>query len=79
MYNEIIDKVTELVETEQKTGHCLFDFDDLEHDRRQMAEVLDIKMVYDEDEEEYKFKHEWEEEVVRLALDYYYNYLYYNK
>lgn len=64
--------IKECVEEERECGHTICDFDDYDHDLREIAEVIDVDMVYDEDEEECAFKNEKDKVRTEAALNYYY-------
>ena len=72
---EIKEMIKECVEEERECGHTICDFDDYDHDLRQIAEVIGVDMVYDEDEEECAFKtfkNEKDKVRTEAALNYYY-------
>lgn len=63
------------VREERECGHTFCDFDDKQNDLREIAEIIGVEMIYNEDdeaEEEYVFKNEKDEERVKEALNYYY-------
>ena len=64
--------IEECVEEERECGHAICDFDDYNHDLREIAEVIGVDVVYDEDEEERVFKNEKDKVRTKAALNYYY-------
>lgn len=69
---EDIKAINNVILMERETGHCLFDFDDYYHDMIQMAEILGIKMFYNEEEEEWMFHNAIDQVRTKTALSYYY-------
>ena len=55
---------------ERKCGHTICDFDDYNHDLKEIAEVIDVDMI--EDEDEFGFKTKKDKTRVEEALKYYY-------
>lgn len=72
MLKKDIKAIDEVIELEHECGHCSFDFDDYHHDLREMADVVGVEMIQNEDEE-WIFKNEKDEARVKEALDYYYD------
>ena len=72
MTKQMIRDIRDVYCDERECGHTICDFDDREGDLREIAEVIGIEMVYDEDEEEWIFASEKDEEITNEALDYYY-------
>ena len=72
MLKKDIKVIDEMVSDERECGYCGFDFDDRQHDLRAMSECIGVDMVYDEEEEEFKFANEKDEQRVNECLDYYY-------
>lgn len=60
------------VREERECGHTFCDFDDEQNDLREIAEIIGVKMGYDEDKEEYVFKNKDDEARVKESLNYYY-------
>ena len=72
MLKKDIKTINEVIELEYECGHCTFDFDDYHHDLREMAEIIGVEMIQNEDEE-WMFKNKKDEERVKDALNYYYD------
>lgn len=73
MLKKDIKVIKETISDEREYGHSSFDFDDRHHDLRAMAECIGVDMVYDEEEETYKFANEKDKQRVSECLDYYYS------
>jgi len=72
MNNNDIILINAVILEQRQTGHCLFDYDDYRHDLQEMADVIGVEMIYDEDEEEWIFQNMYDECRVKEALAYYY-------
>lgn len=64
--------IDEAVILERECGHLICDFDDYDNDLGEIAEVIGVDMVKNEDEE-WTFKTIKDEERVKEALNYYYS------
>jgi len=73
MTKQMIRAIRDVYCDERECGHTICDFDDREHDLREIAEVVGVEMVYDEDEEEWIFNDADDYNLVSEALDYYYD------
>lgn len=73
MLKKDIEVINEMFIEERECGHTCFDFDDYEHDQLEMAETIGVKLVYDEEEDEYKIANEKDKQRVNECLDYYYS------
>jgi len=62
--------IDEAVEMERNSGHFFCDFDDYQHDLQEIADMIGVDMV--ENEEEWVFKNAKDEARVKEALNYYY-------
>ena len=68
-----VEKIIErTVIDERSFGHTICDFDDRKHDLREISEIIEIDMSYDEDKDEWVFQSEKDEEKANEALNYYY-------
>lgn len=72
MLKKDIKTINEMISDERECGHSCFDFDDREHDLREMSECIGVDMVYDEEEEGFKFANKKDEQRINECLDYYY-------
>ncbi len=72
MFKKDYNAVDKAIKLERESGHLFCDFDDYQHDLEEVAEMLDVEMVEDE-EENLVFKNAKDEARVKEALDYYYN------
>lgn len=72
MTKQMIRDIRDVYCDEREYGHTICDFDDRDNDLREIAEVIGIEMIYDEDEEEWVFASEKDKKITNEALDYYY-------
>ena len=63
--------IDEAIKLERESGHIFCDFDDYQHDLEEVADMIEVEMVEDE-EENLVFKNAKDEARVKEALDYYY-------
>jgi len=71
MLKKDIKAIKEVYIDERECGHTICDFDDEQHDLREIAEVIGVDMIEDE-EEELVFKNEKDKARTEEALSYYY-------
>ena len=72
MLKKDIKEIDNIVKDEWDCGHYICDFDDYRHDLKIMAEVLDVELVWDENDH-WSFKNEKDKARVEDALQYYYD------
>lgn len=63
--------VDEAIKEERESGHIFCDFDDYKHDLQEVADMIGVEMIENE-EEDLVFKNAKDEARVKEALDYYY-------
>ena len=71
MLKKDIKAINKVFIDERECGHAICDFDDYDHDLREIADVIGVEMVENE-EEELVFRNKKEESRVKEALNYYY-------
>lgn len=69
---EVKETIEECFEDERECGIIICDFDDHQHDLREIAEVIGVQMVFNEDKQEWGFVNSKDKELVEAALNYYY-------
>lgn len=69
---KVKEMIKECVEEECECGHTICGFDDYDHDLREIADVIGVEMIEDEDEEGWTFKNEKDKVRTEKALHYYY-------
>lgn len=73
MYKKDYKAINEAFIDERTCGHNLCDFDDEYHDLGQIAELIGIEMIYNDEEDYFEFKNTQDEKRCREALEYYYS------
>ncbi len=71
MLKKDIKTIEETYLEERKCDFLICKFDDYEHDLREIADVIGVEMVENE-EEEFVFRNKKDESRVKEALSYYY-------
>ena len=71
MFKKDYKAIDEAIDMERESGHLFCDFDDYQHDLQEIADMIGVEMVEDE-EENFVFKNAKDEARVKEALNYYY-------
>ncbi len=69
---EVKEAIEECVEDERECGVMICDFDDRQHDLREIAEAVGVQMVFKVDKQEWGFANSKDKKLVEAALNYYY-------
>ena len=69
---EVKEIIKECVKEEHEFGIIVCDFDDRQHDLREIAEVVGVQMVFKVDKQEWGFANSKDKKLVEAALNYYY-------